>query len=1220
MKDLTELFASLFSSEDLRRFIRHLPQHGELLYRELPGPEASLNKHASSAAEALYRHELVNEALFDHLFNERPARRDDIERVQAVVATEMASVPQPRLDYLRYILDIERERQPLTEILTDLPGATRVLLEDVYIPPRLRMPNSLASLADRAEGEDILLDDWLVDVIDRHRETRLVILLGEMGRGKTELMHRALRWFAERALGNPHAPLPLLLRARDFPATSGVKGICEAAGDSQSLVSPLFENANTRWIYLVDGLDEADVTVRDRLHSLIRLPAFRADIVIATSRPPEPLLPKAAVLALAPWKDAQVTSFLNQWAGTDASAVESLKRIRVAAPGIDELLRNPLTATLCLLVARRAQTLPINRALLWTEMIEHLVEDWLGQRNIEASPEQIVPVLEDIALQHVVSRQSAVERSALMSALRPAAPEAARSLEKHVGRALGLLIERSDGNYDFLFRSLAEHLAGRALLRRGREAVVTVAHESWAEEPVRHAIGYAAAANRGTDCRRMLSMLLGQSLRRSVRHAHQLRPLLIAIRAAADVGEIAASLGRRFSIVVGSFLFEETSTWKGARVAEAVQVLAGTGGSLMMQLWERCCSCLPTVANYEPVDWYISRPNLPVVHYLQALLHRDADVRAVACLHLGKYAALPAVRGYLSLMCLDGGFTWLMPAMMAGLALRQAPRYPEFAQSLDWLRNLLSWRAQVPSGAAALALYPDEADMHHLASALREIAAFDDRLLITPVQELAEASNGVAALDAAWPQWRERIERARLEEQPRLGILQSKAEKMPSTPAPPPSSHVRRRIGRAFGPGLFHLESHDVLTAPGISLQASISEICHLAYDYPDEALDYLRLTSSRDLFPPDAQEALGRAAERHPVIRNAIIEAWTKNEHAQNLLGVYPGLALEPLVIQGDDAHAMEIYTQWLRKISPHTFPFSDFPSPDPAVFKIHSIKDAALARVRDAWHKSTRGYLDHGKRVRLAATTAGLLMHCFWAAWIDDKSILAELQRWFRSGQPERRVAVMHALSGGPIPLHLAPVVDELLLSQLKQCLRGSPNQTRRYLRDWLKALAWHLPQAPHLHSRVQPILSSLVRQGGQMSPLAAAILLPLLPSQDEKRDLSAVVAPVGVTLGNYFCDVSHLRTLVEAAPASWLAAARECLDSFIIPDPSVAMRILPFLESKLQGELAHALYRAAGRWDLPWMRVTDASGKDYDGRPSDLAERVLFDTGVTQDIAIP
>lgn len=205
------------------------------------------------------------------------------------------------------------------------------------------------------------------------------------------------------------------------------------------------------------------------------------------------------------------------------------------------------------------------------------------------------------------------------------------------------------------------------------------------------------------------------------------------------------------------------------------------------------------------------------------------------------------------------------------------------------------------------------------------------------------------------------------------------------------------------------------------------------------------------------------------------------------------------------------------------------------------------------------------------------------------------------------------MNAFTGGPIPLHLVDAVDDLLLGQLERCLYGARDHTGLYLRDWLDALAWRIPQAPHLHLRARPLLSGVVRYGRQMSPLAAAILLPLLPSEEEKGELSAAVAPVGITLGNYFCDVSQLRTLVEAAPASWLIAAREHLDSYSIPNPTVALRILPFLDPERQVELAHALHRAASEWDLPWVRVTDASGRDYEGRPSDLAERVLFDAGV-------
>lgn len=81
---LEKLLLSLFSADELRRWLRFLPD-GEGIVGRLPGPTASPAQLAHDAVEVLDRDGRIADASFwDRLVGERPRRKGDIDGVRAL--------------------------------------------------------------------------------------------------------------------------------------------------------------------------------------------------------------------------------------------------------------------------------------------------------------------------------------------------------------------------------------------------------------------------------------------------------------------------------------------------------------------------------------------------------------------------------------------------------------------------------------------------------------------------------------------------------------------------------------------------------------------------------------------------------------------------------------------------------------------------------------------------------------------------------------------------------------------------------------------------------------------------------------------------------------------------------------------------------------------------------------------------------------------------------
>ena len=95
---LASLLLSFFSADELRRFLRYLPE-GDALVSGLPGATASPATLAHESVGLLVRSRLVSDAVFwDRLIEERPRRADETRKVRDLFAAQpaaAATAPSP---------------------------------------------------------------------------------------------------------------------------------------------------------------------------------------------------------------------------------------------------------------------------------------------------------------------------------------------------------------------------------------------------------------------------------------------------------------------------------------------------------------------------------------------------------------------------------------------------------------------------------------------------------------------------------------------------------------------------------------------------------------------------------------------------------------------------------------------------------------------------------------------------------------------------------------------------------------------------------------------------------------------------------------------------------------------------------------------------------------------------------------------------------------------
>jgi hypothetical protein len=153
--ELRDLLVSLFTPEELRRFLLHGPD-GEAILRSLP-ESTSFAELAEASVEALERRGLVDERFFERMTQARPRRVKDIESAWRSWLRGERRVEQPKAEWDFFIAYARPDRLLARALSDELKSlGCRVFLDRDEIAPG---------------------DDWIQAVHEAQRHSRVTVVL-----------------------------------------------------------------------------------------------------------------------------------------------------------------------------------------------------------------------------------------------------------------------------------------------------------------------------------------------------------------------------------------------------------------------------------------------------------------------------------------------------------------------------------------------------------------------------------------------------------------------------------------------------------------------------------------------------------------------------------------------------------------------------------------------------------------------------------------------------------------------------------------------------------------------------------------------------------------------------------------------------------------------------------------------------------------------------------
>lgn len=1086
--------------------------------------------------------------------------------VRLVLAEEVAG---SRTRYLDGIQTQWRNHRPLGVLADHTVWASDVRSQDVFVSPCLRAgPNP--------EDAELRVDT----LVARLRQRRLVAVLGDVGSGKSTLRLWCAHELAVDA-GGVDAGIPVLLHARALQHRTSLRLVDLLPDEAR-----VFERSRARWYLLVDGIDEVGGSIWPYLAELRRTnPSILG--ILATSRPSTPPDPALGfeTLRIEPWSAADRESFLGKWDRSAPSAVQQIRAQLETGAGA-ELLQNPLSATAALLIASEGQTL-CGRAAIFAATSELLFGHWRSSRpSCPLSWDVVRPALLELALESLRGGTLTAERIRRVFAARGTA--AHMELQHETERHLGVLV-RNGETYEFILRAVPEYLVGEALARGpvGGETFESVARTTWGHEVIRHALGLAAQRGDPSAYEPRLRFL-AELAPAALCDPSALRAFTASLDASVDLSLQRAEVSPETQEVVArgaaSLLLDETSIWIGDVVAEHVRRLARAGDDV----WCRVLRILLDrvgASEADPAAWYTGA-GLTVEDWRLALLHREPSVRSIAVDRLAEHLDREDVRAALWTMIFDEAhdFENAPPAVRAALAWRRVPRQPGTANQIAFLRRVVGGAGQLTAGAAALALLPGEAPVAQLARALMSLSEAI-RLPRSIVEDLRAAPGGAAALAAEWPRWTERVDaevHRRCYDAPLEDLV-----------TPPPSRQVRHRIVTACGPGLASL-SDEALGQLGALVPSTVAAEL-IRSGHPDRAMG-LRLHD----IPLQHQRDLGELLIGSDAARGRLIDAWRECTHG----GLYPGIALEPLIELGGDeaARAAQVYAAWLGS-SPYAWGIYSYAARE-AVIRNPIILPAARTLAGEVIRRVIVRAPDG---TRLAPTSAGRVLRNIASAWLDDEAILEGVWSLLADGMPDSLRAVLMATHN----LELSEQRLEDLSGRVQRALQaacsagGGPDDwdlSRVELEiDWV--------DQRHLVERAAPVLRELASCDDEIGWRAGAVLWPVLTAE-ERRDLAMQIAREAVEAAFVSMPEEYLRRFVQAAPESWAAAICVVIEAGRFRAETLGVDALRLLPRGLQLDVcAHLRQSGMAGLELPWRN----SGQIGEcARTADTVCRILYEIG--------
>ena len=403
--------------------------------------------------------------------------------------------------------DLERSLVDFSQYLANLRSTFAASpLATCYVDQFIT-PESRAAKSRDGEPEDVPAlphgTTWATGL-----GSRLWVLLGDYGTGKTAYTQRLAYELADRALGNADAPVPLLINLREFANKVSLADVLHehwhrATGQRQDPKVFEYLHAQGRIVLLLDSFDEMGVAqahrdVVEQFRALAAPPPDQADnprasrVLItcreqffreqgeakkATNGHSDSLAPleraargfEAAIETLPVFSDAQIADYLNKRLGK-VEAEKALTQIETIY-GLKGLATRPQLLEIII------RSLPRLAAaggeitagkLYWEYTTEWLESNQIRLIGTQASPDQLRTALESLAL-HLLRRQNArIHYADLNQLIRadtvPASGQDPANFDIEL-RTAAFLSRTADGFYGFSHRSFLEFFVARALHR-----------------------------------------------------------------------------------------------------------------------------------------------------------------------------------------------------------------------------------------------------------------------------------------------------------------------------------------------------------------------------------------------------------------------------------------------------------------------------------------------------------------------------------------------------------------------------------------------------------------------------------------------------------------------------------------------------------------------------------------------------------------------------------
>jgi hypothetical protein len=1096
------------------------------------------------------------------------------EEVVRVLGEHVADQMRTRRRRREHLLELENGFLGATISLFDNWGAAAGLadhddgsqprLSTVWIEPRLVRAPSNPQTQTRSEGDDersrgtssrsasrewpepqvgLSLAELGEFASGRSPGSGAAILLeGPVGAGKSVVMAKLAAILAGHRRSSS-TPLPVLIHARQLRTADITSALHPVLQSSEALV--FLREFGGAFVLLVDGLDEVPPEAVAAANAALDAAARdqRCSAIVASTRPVGSQIRISGAnvrYLLDAWSDADVDAYLNAWEPFNRAAALAI-RLASEDPACRAMLATPLTAAAICLVAREDTQAIGSRASVLVALTARLFQDWASARGIAVRWHDFAPIFEEMALDWLRGGGEPIPRARLEQFARRCGPHNERLALTSGISAFGLLVRRPEGTYDFAMRSLAEHLAGGALLLAGDDAVVDAASHAWGSEAARHAIALAEQRHGSSRAGELVRRLQSDPFALSPDvDLGALRRLFVAAASAADLTSLPEDVEEALASALFECVANEESIWIPTLAVGVAQEVARSSRSL----WKRLGAVLRAALDDDrghPARWHLALDAHDAEDWLNALFHNDQAVRNVACRKLSQFSDVHYVRYYLCAMLSDQAAEPFhdLPCISAGHTLRGCTRDEHFNNEiLPKIRELLARENQTESGAAAIALRPGEAPAPLLVAGL---ALFGSGYSVpeSVVADLAATPDGHEALQA-FPALLDRRS-AGFDFVRKVTPLEGGA-----TGGRPLSPRARWNAVLAFLPAPKNMPDTvlaDITGETGLLNRDTVTATCRAALRDPEIALRLLR--SGRALyFEPEAQAALALVVQADKRVFDALVGLWRNAESDRRRTAI--PVAAFARVFKAERSVVAPIFAEFLRisESSGLGSPRALWPT---ECLRDEVVRPHAIARAHQELDAGLTGWDENGKTMRLDGGQVGQFLSQLAGAWFDDPHVQQRVCELLVDRSNRSALGALWAYHDRPASEHFQTAA----LHRIED-LWDAP-----HVEQWCygpSALYWVISQG--LARRFASVLRSWSNSAG---PLAVPATAALLAVSDDAAQLSAAVAARWPGQWQIPSEKPWvLERLIAAAPGQWADRAIKLASASPIHSAQLALRM--------------------------------------------------------------